>query len=121
MPAIFQSKNPIFDQCAVEFNRNANFDSNTVETNRSFSQKIFRLKYTRNKSKFHLRIISIKVHCDKQTLQSKSVIFYTEFYVPINFLCIPNSPSHNFVGLDYYLYFCFLYSMLVISLVHFIE
>ena len=70
MLAIFQSKNVIFDQYAVEFNRNANFDSNTVETNRSFSQKIFRLKYTRNKSKFNLRIISIKVHCDKQTLQS---------------------------------------------------
>ena len=46
MPAILQSKNAIFDQCAVEFNRNVNFDSNTVETNRSFSQKIFRLKYT---------------------------------------------------------------------------
>ena len=46
MPAIFQSKNAIFDQCAVELNRNVNFDSNTVETNRSFIQKIVRLKYT---------------------------------------------------------------------------
>ena len=62
MPAIFQSKNANVDQCAVEFNRNVNFDSNTVETNRSFSQKIFRLKYT--SIEIHWKRIKVPVKND---------------------------------------------------------
>ena len=64
MPAILQSKNAIFDQCAVEFNQNVNFDSNTVETNRSFSQEIFRSKYT-----------SIEIHWKQIKVPVKNVFY----------------------------------------------
>ena len=50
-----------------------------------------------------VELVSIKIHYDQKTLQLKSVIFYTELDVPKNFLCIPNSLYHNFVGSDYYL------------------